>query len=83
MGAIKMHPWKRMPDLCNALGLMLGAITFLIIGYQLNNWLIIILGVLSFVFFSMFFAVVSYLFLRDYKKRLPEFGKKLFGIIPY
>ena len=77
------HPWERMPDLATTLGLIIGDIGTIIIGFQIKNDLIIIIGFVSLLFFVMFFSITLYLFIRDYIKLFPTFRKKFLGIIPY
>ena len=77
------HPWERMPDFASALGLILGAIGTIIIGFQIKNYLVIVIGFISLFFFIIFFSIVVVLFIRDYIKLLPTFKKRFLGFIPY
>ncbi len=77
------HPWERIPELANALGLILGDIGTIIIGFQIKNDWVIIVGFVSLLFFVLFFLVVLILLIRDYIKLLSSFRKKFLGIIPY
>ena len=77
------HPWERMPNLASSLGLILGDIGTIIIGFQIKNDWVIIIGIISLLFFVMFFLITLYLFIRDYLKLLPTFRKKFLGIVPY
>jgi len=77
------HPWIRMPDLASALGLILGAIGMIIIGSQIKNLGVILIGILSLLFFVLFFSVLLRLFIGDYIKLLPRFKRKFLGLVPY
>ncbi len=77
------HPWERMPELASALGLILGDIGTIIIGFQIKNDWITIIGFISLLFFVLFFLTTLALFFRDYFKLLPTFRKKFLGIVPY
>jgi hypothetical protein len=76
------HPWERLHDLTNTLGLILGATGIIIIGIQLNNSLIITIGIISIIFFGLFGFILLYLFVRDYRKSYPNY-KRGFWIIKY
>jgi multisubunit Na+/H+ antiporter MnhG subunit len=74
------HPWVRMPDLASALGLVLGAIGTIIIGSQIKNCWVILVGILSLLFFVLFLSVLLHLIIRDYIKLFPRLKRKILGI---
>ncbi len=69
------HPWIRIPDIATALGLILGSIGTIMIGLELNNAAIIIMAIISNIFFLLFFFINLYLFIRDYIALYPLFKK--------
>ena len=77
-----LHPWERLPDLANMIGLMLTSLGIALIGKQHMNKSIKIIGVISLVIFMFLFLVIFSLFLRDYFTLLPTFTRKFLGI-PY
>ena len=59
------HPWERIQDIANMIGLALGALSIIFIGVELNNINIRILGVITFIFFFTLFIILFSLFIRD------------------
>lgn len=76
------HPWERLHDLINTLGLILGAIGIIIIGWQLDNVWILLVAIISLLCFVSFFFILLFLFIRDYKKLYPRL-KNCFLILKY
>ena len=77
-----LHPWERIPDLANMLGLMLTSLGIVLIGKQFNNKGIKIIGIISLTIFMILFLIIFYLSLRDYFKLLPILTRRFLGI-PY
>ena len=75
-----LHPWERLPDLANMLGLMLGAFGIYLAG---NNKITKVIAIITIAIFMSLFLVYFYLFWRDYFALLPSFTKKFLGIVPY
>lgn len=75
-----MHPWERLPDLANMLGLMLTSMGISLIGYRMRNKYIKIIGIISLAIFMFLFLIIFHLFLRDYFALFPTFTRKFLGI---
>ena len=74
------HPWMRLPAIANMFGLMLTAIGIFLTGLQLNNSLVILLGIVAFIPFSFFLILLLILSIDDYITLLPTFKRKFLGI---
>lgn len=72
----------RLPAVANMFGLMLTAIGVSLAGLQLNNFYIIILGVIASIPFLFIFLILLTLLIDDYITLLPTFKRK-FLFIPY
>lgn len=70
-----MHPWMRLPDVANMLGLTLGSLAIFITGLQLNNIYIKIISILSGCFFFLLFIIYLTLCIVDYVELYPDLTK--------
>jgi len=76
------HPWIRLPNVANMLGLMLGALGIFLTGLQLENIYIEVMGILAFVPFILLFSTYLGLLIDDYITLYPQFTRRFLGI-PY
>lgn len=71
------HPWIRIQDIANMVGLLLGAISIFIVGQQINNALVKFMGLASLVIFIILLIILLYLCFKD-SKTLYSHGKLRF-----
>ena len=78
-----LHPWLRIQEIANLIGLILGAMGLILIGSQRNNKLLKNIGILSLIIFWVLLFILTILLIRDYIIQYPEYTKKFLGIIPF
>ena len=67
-----MHPWMRLPDIANMLGLTLASLALFITGFQINDYYVKILGILSTSIFFIYFIVLLVISIFDYVELYPS-----------
>ena len=75
-----MHPWVRLHDWANTLGLMLSAAALYLTGIQFQNNYIKIASFIALIIFAFLFLIISNLLLRDYFKLYPKLTRRFLGI---
>jgi len=66
------HPWMKVPVIANMLGLTLGSFAIFLIGWQLDNLSVEIIGVItSFMFFVLFVTYLT-IAIQDYIEIYPK-----------
>ncbi len=59
-------PWERIQDIANTVGLMLGALSTLLIGLEINNTSIQLAGLVTLIFFVGLFSALMTMLIQDF-----------------